>query len=271
MEKKIVVRPILFLLMLSFIVWIVGCASTGTSVQGERSSSEMADIDELLGLTDESTPEGESENIAEDDVLRLLGVVGEDETTTPTTEDRQATLQDQVETLEQQNAALGEQEQNLLQELAAQEDDLSVLDSGTTGDAVPDREPETPTWKSSSFQDRYQEARRDYTSRQYRDAIQKFQNLLNTNTKHTLSDNCQYWIGESFYGLGNYRQAIVAFEKVFSFPDSNKDADAQLKLGICYMRLNEAANARQEFQKLIDNYPSSEYVSVARRYIEQME
>lgn len=269
METKRSIQPVLLLIVILLAAWFAGCATTGETVQGERSSGEVADIDELLGLTDEGTSQGESESIAEDDVLRLLGVVDEADPP-PTTQTADASIQDQRQALVDETQALDEQEQNLRDEIAGQEQQLAAMDSGTGGEAVPTRESATPSWKSASFQDRYQEARQDYLARRYRQAAEKFQNLLSTNTRHSLSDNCQYWIGESYYGLGNYRQAIVAFEKVFSFPDSNKDADAQLKLGICYMRLDEREQARQEFQKLVDNYPTSEYVSVARRYIEQM-
>ena len=89
------------------------------------------------------------------------------------------------------------------------------------------------------------------------------------NNRHSLSDNCQYWIGESYYALGNYQQAITAFQNVFTFSNSNKDDDAQLKLGICYIRLNDEEQAKREFEKLVNNYPTSEYVNIAKRYIAQ--
>ncbi len=82
-----------------------------------------------------------------------------------------------------------------------------------------------------------------------------------------MSDNCQYWIGESYYDMGNYEQAIISFEQVFSFTNSNKDDDAQLKLGICYHKLNNQEKAKEEFQRLITYYPDSEYVSIARSYL----
>ena len=85
-----------------------------------------------------------------------------------------------------------------------------------------------------------------------------------------LSDNCQYWIGESYYGLRNYNQAIAEFEKVFSFANSNKIDDAQLKLGVCYLRLGDKAQARNEFDRLLSAYPSSEYKPVAQRYIARL-
>jgi TolA-binding protein len=67
--------------------------------------------------------------------------------------------------------------------------------------------------------------------------------------------------------MGNHNQAIVEFSKVFRFPNSNKSDDAQLKLGLCYMKLGDKQQARAEFDRLIASYPQSEYVSLAQNYI----
>ncbi|MBN1542848.1 tetratricopeptide repeat protein, partial [candidate division KSB1 bacterium] len=121
-----------------------------------------------------------------------------------------------------------------------------------------------------SFQERYDAALQLYESRKYLQALQIFDELLQTSGKTDLLDNCQYWKGECYYGLGQYNQAIVEFEKVFAHNGSNKYADAQLKLGLCYQRLGNTEKARAEFQTLLTNYPDSEYVSLAERYLRNL-
>jgi TolA-binding protein len=71
--------------------------------------------------------------------------------------------------------------------------------------------------------------------------------------------------------MGNYQEAILSFEKVFAFTNSNKDDAAQLKLGLCYMHLNDNIKAKTELQKLINDYPTSEYVSMAKRLIAKID
>ena len=63
----------------------------------------------------------------------------------------------------------------------------------------------------------------------------------------------------------------MAFEKVLAFTKTNKNDDAQLKLGLCYIKLGDKERAKIAFQKLVDNYPTSEFVSLAKRFISQME
>ena len=100
--------------------------------------------------------------------------------------------------------------------------------------------------------------------------ISAFDQLLMSGENNSLTDNCQYWKGECYYGLGNYGQAIMEFQKVFAFPNSNKYDDAQLKLGLCYMQMNNYDQAKMEFDKLLKEYPSSEYANRARSFLNQL-
>ncbi len=266
MQSKKLKGFVLALCCILGVTWFIGCATTEKSMQKETPAGEVADINQLLGLAEKKaskeTPEeksGKSETIPEDEVLKLLGVSGEKETAPAKPETKRSSLKSEVRSLETKEAAFADKEKTLKEKVVQQEKKISLIESSA--------KKTTPVWKSSSFAGRYQEARQDYLNRHYREAIQKFEALLDIDTQNSLSDNCQYWIGECYYGLGNYQQAIIAFEKVFSFPQSNKDDAAQLKLGLCYMRLNDKKRAKAELQKLIDNYPTSEFVSIAKRLI----
>ena len=84
-----------------------------------------------------------------------------------------------------------------------------------------------------------------------------------------MADNCQYWIGEVYYALHDYIRSIKEFEKVDSFQGSNKSDDAQFKMGLCYINLDQIDMARNEFEKLIEFYPNSEYYKRAQEYLRQ--
>jgi tol-pal system protein YbgF len=105
---------------------------------------------------------------------------------------------------------------------------------------------------------------------EYEKAIDSFSFLVSINPNHDLADNSQYWIGESYYMLKNYRRAIIEFEKVFTFSNTNKADDAQFKLGLSYLLLGDKKKAENEFQRLIDFYPDSEYISKAERYLDSI-
>lgn len=248
---------IFMMIALLAVLGLAGCGSSAKGVRTETQADSGEDIDALLGLTDdtpkeEATPVGE-ETIGEDDVLRLLGVEQSG------AEADRKVVDKPVVPVKTDPATVA----------SAEKADVST--KPVEKEAVVERPVVKPTVRSGNaaapFSSRYESARSAYQARQYKKAIQDFEVLLSENMNHSLSDNCQYWIGESYWGLGKYQQAAAAFEKVFTFAKSNKDVDAQLKLGLCYLRLNDKDRARKEFQKIIDNYPSSDRVTAARRYI----
>jgi len=59
--------------------------------------------------------------------------------------------------------------------------------------------------------------------------------------------------------LKEYNRSIKEFEKVFTFPGTNKGDDAQFKLGLCYVNIGQIENAKKEFKNLLEFYPNSEY------------
>lgn len=123
---------------------------------------------------------------------------------------------------------------------------------------------------AGSFSDNYQQALQTYYSRNYMDAINLFQQLKNSYPNHKLASNCDYWIGESYFGLANYKMAIQAFQNVFSHSFSYKKDDATLMLGRCYMKLNDYENARNYLQELLNKYPDSEYVGKAKEWLNRI-
>ena len=240
---------------------VTGCASTGPAAY--ETSEDVEDIDALLGLN-----ETDDETIGEDDVLRLLGVMDE-----PEEELGLASSEESGTDIDWSGTeASGTDEPAGYPSVSTPSQGMeSSTDLAFNEPANPSANTAVKTPPSKSgFEMLYEEARRAYNARDYRTAVQKFNNLLTQNMNHSLSDNCQYWIGESYYGLGNYQQAIVAFEKVFTFPKSNKYADSQLKLGLSYMRLNNTSRASEEFEKLIQDYPTSSYVTIARQYLDKI-
>lgn len=124
---------------------------------------------------------------------------------------------------------------------------------------------------ANNFKLSYQDALDDFYTRNYRRAIGKFQALLQGNIKDDLSDNAQYWIGECFFALGDYYRAIAEFQRVFAFQDANKVDDAQLMIGLSYMRAGDLQTARTEFTTLLSSYPTSEYVAKAQRFLKSIE
>ena len=98
-------------------------------------------------------------------------------------------------------------------------------------------------------------------------SLNEFQNLITIDSSHSLSDNCQYWIGEIYYKQKLFKESIIEFDKVFAFTDSNKLDDAQFKVILCYINLKKDDLAIQSLNKLKMNFPDSEYIDKAEKLI----
>jgi tol-pal system protein YbgF len=123
---------------------------------------------------------------------------------------------------------------------------------------------------SNTEYDSYQNALRVFNARNYEKALQGFSDIVKQFPSGTYTDNCWYWSGECSYALNDYAKAIANFTKVFDFKNSSKADDAQLKIGMCYMKMGQSALAKAEFKKLVDRYPASEYVPRAQKYLSEL-
>ncbi|MFQ5751334.1 MAG: tol-pal system YbgF family protein [bacterium] len=120
---------------------------------------------------------------------------------------------------------------------------------------------------SSDYALFYQDALDDVYGHRYTTAIAKFEDLLKLNDTNNLADNCQYWMGESYYALGNYELAIAEFEKVYAFENNNKADDAQFIIGMEYLKIGEHRLAQIELNNLLIFYENSEYITKAEQQL----
>ena len=121
-----------------------------------------------------------------------------------------------------------------------------------------------------SYSEKYNESHRYYQNGDFDFAIVGFKMLIRDDPQNPLADNSQYWIGECYYSKMEFKRAISEFENVFNFPGNDKNDDAQLKIGMSYLAMNNTVDAKIQFQKLLDVYPDSEYTISARDHLEQI-
>ncbi|MDZ7722740.1 MAG: tetratricopeptide repeat protein [candidate division KSB1 bacterium] len=120
---------------------------------------------------------------------------------------------------------------------------------------------------SSGFSNAYRQARSQFEQKNYQACIQSMQTLLQNYPSSNMADNCQYWIAESYFGLGQYEKAVIEFQKVFAYEPTDKHDDAQLMIALSYRRMGQTEQAQQAFQSFLDSYPDSEYIGLVRKYM----
>ena len=110
----------------------------------------------------------------------------------------------------------------------------------------------------------YDGALAKFRGRDFQGAIEQFNTVLSAGVSDDLADNCHYWIGESYFGLKKYADAIQHFETVTGMTNSDKADDAQLMIGNAYAAMGKKTEAKTALDKLMTLYPSSPLVKRAK-------
>lgn len=116
----------------------------------------------------------------------------------------------------------------------------------------------------------YNAALGEFRRRNFQEAANQFEAILNSGTDK-LAPNCHYWIGESFYGMKKYGDAIKHFETVLGYTGSGKRPYAQLMIGNSYMGLGDKAAAKDAYSKLVSGYPESSLVEKAKGKLSRLQ
>jgi len=181
-------------------------------------------------------------------------------------EQENAELKEQLARQSQENRSLNARIAELEKRLLEERDRVRALEERPEPEPEPEREEIT----RADFDRQYTRAINLFMERRYQDAKDIFTRLLNSGIDHPLVSNCQYWVGETLYGMGEYRQAIEEFRKVFDYSSQLKHDDAQIMIANSYRNLGDRDRARQEYQRLVDRYPNSDYVTFARQRLRDL-
>ena len=104
----------------------------------------------------------------------------------------------------------------------------------------------------------YEEAYGHLLRRDYGAAEVGFRKFLRQYPKDNLSGNAQFWLGESYYVRGQYRQAADNFLKGYTKYKGNlKASESLLKLAMSLKKLGQSGAACATFEELKSTFPSA--------------
>ncbi len=129
----------------------------------------------------------------------------------------------------------------------------------------------SPDPDALTLQQDYENAWKRLRERDFRGAIEQFKKFVEKHPDSSLTDNAQYWIGESHYALQEFDEAILEFDVVRKkYADGDKAAAAWLKIGYAFAELGNRVDARLILQEVINRYPDSEEAGKAREKIRSL-
>jgi len=110
----------------------------------------------------------------------------------------------------------------------------------------------------------YENAKGTHDRKEFAAAREKFKAFLAVYPKGELSDNAQFWIGESFYLEKDYEKAIIAYDDVLkNFSKGDKIPSAMLKQALCWLELGDKTFARSLLMRVIREHPRTQQAKIA--------
>jgi len=114
----------------------------------------------------------------------------------------------------------------------------------------------------------YNDAFKKLQDGDYAGAERGFKAFLQSNPKHTLAGNAQYWLGETYYARRDYQNAMTAFAEGYKvYKGSPKGPDNLLKLGVTLAVLGRKPDACAVFAKFGQDYPRA--TDLQKRRVDQ--
>jgi tol-pal system protein YbgF len=132
------------------------------------------------------------------------------------------------------------------------------------GNAAPQDSIEAVSLAPESPEALYEHSNESLLRRQFGEAEQGFRGFLDKYPDHNLAGSAQYWLGETYYTQGDYRQAAQNFLAGYKdYPKSRRAPDSLLKLGMSLNKLGQSQQACASFGAVGGQFPNA--VDVKKR------
>ena len=123
--------------------------------------------------------------------------------------------------------------------------------------------------KAGSDKD-YAEGMRLYHAKKYSEARHQLYQYLKNQPKGAKAPEARYYLADSFYQEGKFREAGVEFNKLrLQFPQSILAPAGLLRQALCYKNQQQTGTYRSTLQKLVKAYPNSPEAKEAQKMLKE--
>ena len=129
-----------------------------------------------------------------------------------------------------------------------------------------EKEKEKASQAAAVEQQAYDAVLNQFKAGNYGASIQGFQAFLQQYPQSKLAPSAQYWIGNAYYAMRDYKSSVAAQQKVIdTWPSDPKAADAMLNLASSQAELGDLNSSRITLKALVQKYPSSPAAEQAKQ------
>ena len=191
---------------------------------------------------------------------------------------RTKALEDREKMFEEKDKALEERIRGLDERLKGLEGKIGQLAAKQTEleGAIPTKEVSKEVSAdargvSTRAGDLYKDAYETLQKGDLEGARRKFEAFLKQYPNTELSDNAQFWMGETYYLKKDFEKAILEYEKAITkYPEGDKIPAALFKQALAFLELGDKTNGRNLLKRVTERYPNSEQAQMANKKLEAL-
>lgn len=129
----------------------------------------------------------------------------------------------------------------------------------------------TAAGDAASARRAYDSALTLYRAGDYQGAIAAFDAFVKRYPRDGLAANAQYWIGDAWFNLRDFRAAANAQQTLIAtYPDNPKVPDAMLNLSSSQIALGDNAGAKKTLEDLANRFPQTDAADKARQRLQRL-
>jgi len=136
---------------------------------------------------------------------------------------------------------------------------------------IPSREVSDLRGLTTGAGDLYKDSYETFQKGDLEGARRKFETFLKQYPNTELSDNAQFWIGETYYQKKDFEKAILEYEKAIAkYPEGDKIPAALFKQALAFLELGDKSSAKNLLKRVIERYPNSDQADMAKKKMESI-
>ena len=190
-------------------------------------------------------------------------------------EERSRTLEEKDKALEERARVFEENNREMEARIKAVEDHSKQVDNRLDQATLKPSESEKASDEKASptgAGNLYREAYDAYQKGDMEEARRRFETFMKQYPNTELSDNAQFWIGETYYQKKDYEKAILEYEKVIvTYPEGEKVSSALFKQGLAFLELGDRTNGKNLLKRVMERYPQSDQADMAKKRLETLQ
>lgn len=129
---------------------------------------------------------------------------------------------------------------------------------------------QSPATASVSTEEAVNLALKSFAKQDYQTSINELNKIMSRNKDAQSQAVSCYWIGESYFRMGKYSDALRFFEKTLAAGVNIKKEEAKIMTAESYLRLGNTKDAKLNFRQFIESYPKSRYLPRAKKLLQQI-